>query len=341
MQSKNEENNDFSTDNIRKTRIVFLVWDREGIRASGISKHIGASLYFLSTSMLKHPLLFIKSLKILSKEKAHVIICQSPPITCAFIAMVYKYLFAWESKPKIIIDVHTGAISRPWSKTVSKLIMKKASAIIIINKEQQVYLTRNYQLSPVVLEDPIPDFTDLLLKAKDQEGYKLNQKSVFGVAVVSSFAFDEPLEAVFDAASQMPDVYFYVTGDEKNADKKLLIKKPDNVIVTGFLDYSTYIDLLHKVDVIMDLTTDEKSLVAGAYEAVALEQPLITSDWNSARRYFNRGTIYVNNSSDDIKKAITLSMTKKEELSKEMHQLKKERIMEWEAKITGLNYLFQ
>jgi len=321
-------------------KIVFLVWDRQSIRASGISKHIGASLHFLSTSRISHPVLFIKTLKILRKESPRIIICQSPPVTCAFIAMVYKYLFACMSKPKILIDVHTGAISKPWSKNVSRLIMKHASVNIVINKEQQNFLIQNYHITPVVLEDPIPDFTDILLSAKKQEGYKIGQKAIFNVVVISSFAFDEPLQAVFDAASELPDVYFYVTGDKKNADKKLLIKKSDNVIITGFLDYNTYVDLLQKVDVIMDLTTDNKSMVGGAFEAVALEQPLITSNWIPLRRYFNKGTIYINNSSDDIRKAIMFAMTKKEELSKEMHQLKIERMKEWKEKISNFYYLF-
>jgi len=244
------------------------------------------------------------------------------------------------SKPKIIIDVHTGAISKPWSKNMSRLIMKHASVNIVINKEQQNFLIQNYHITPVVLEDPIPDFTDILLSAKKQEGYKIEQKAIFNVVVISSFAFDEPLQAVFDAASELPDVYFYVTGDKKNADKKLLIKKSDNVIITGFLDYNTYVDLLQKVDVIMDLTTDNKSMVGGAFEAVALEQPLITSNWIPLRRYFNKGTIYINNSSDDIRKAIMFAMTKKEELSKEMHQLKIERMKEWKEKISNFYYLF-
>lgn len=320
-------------------KIVFLVWDRVGIRAYGISKAIGASLHYLYASRIRHPVLFIKTLQILRKERPQIIICQSPPITCAFIAMVYRHFFAWESKPKILIDVH-GLISRPWFMNVGGLIMKKASVIIVINKEWQNYLIQNYQVSPVVLEDPIPDFTDILLPAKKQEGYKIEQKAIFNVAVVSSFAQDEPLQAVFDAASRMPDVYFYITGDKNNADMKVLIKKPDNVIITGFLDYTNYVDLLQKVDVIMDLTTDNKSLVAGAYEAVALEQPLITSNWSSLRRYFSKGTIYINNSSDEIRKAITVVMTKKEELSKEMHQLKIERMKEWEEKLSSLHYLF-
>jgi hypothetical protein len=322
-------------------KIVFIVWDREGIRAYGISKYVGASLHFLYTSRIKHPLLYIRTLRILRRERPRIIICQSPPITCAFIAMVYRYLFASMSRPKIIIDVHTGAISKPWSKNFSRIIMRRATINLVINMEQQNHLIQNYQIKPIVLEDPIPDFTDILSSTKKHEEYRLEQKAIFNVAVISSFAYDEPLQAVFDAASKLPDVYFYITGDKKNADKKLLIKKPDNVIITGFLNYNTYVDLLQKVDVIMDLTTENTSIVAGAYEAVALEQPLITSDWLPLRRYFNKGTIFINNSTEDIRNAIIVAMTKKDELSQGMHQLKLERTKEWKEKISNIYYLFQ
>jgi hypothetical protein len=254
--------------------------------------------------------------------------------------MVYKNLFAWKSKPKILIDVHTGALSTPWSKHVSKLIMKHASFNIVINQEQQNHLIQNYQIRPVVLEDPIPEFTDFISSTREQEKYRIDQKSNFTIAVISTYAYDEPLEAVLEAASDLSNVYFYVTGDTKNANKQLLIKKSDNVIITGFLDYATYLDLLQKVDVIMDLTTDEKSMVAGGYEAVALEQPLITSDWLPLRRYFNKGTVHINNSSDDIRKAIMVCMTKKQELSEEMRELKIDRMKEWKEKISNYQYLF-
>lgn len=324
----------------RDGKVVFLVWDRQSIRATGIAKHIGASLHFLVTSPIKHPVLFIKTLRILRNERPGTIICQSPPITCAFIAMVYKYLFAGKSKPKVLIDAHTGAISRPWSRNVSKMIMKHAAVNIVINEEQQNYLIQNYQIKPIVLEDPIPDFTDILLSANKQEGYKIEKKALFSVAVISSFAYDEPLQAVVEAALELTDVYFYITGDKKNADESLLIKKPDNVIFTGFLHYDIYIDLLQKVGVIMDLTTENTSIVAGGFEAVALEQPLIISNWLPLRRYFNKGTIYIDNSSDEIKKAIMLAKTKKEELSKEMHQLKIEKIKEWQDKMSNFYHLF-
>jgi len=126
----------------------------------------------------------------------------------------------------------------------------------------------------------------------------------------------------------------------KNANKKLLNNTPNNVILTGFLDYNIYVDLLQKVDVIMDLTTDNTSVVAGAFEAVALEQPLITSNWIPLKRYFNKGTIYTDNSANDIQEALMTSKIKNKELSLEMHQLKIEKIKEWSDKISNLrNFL--
>ena len=112
----------------------------------------------------------------------------------------------------------------------------------------------------------------------------------FSVAFISSFAYDEPLQELLEAASNLPDIRFYLTGDNSHIDKHLLTKISENVIMTGFLDYKTYLHLLRKVDVIMDLTTDHRTMLSGAHEAVALEQPLITSAWNPLRRYFRKGS---------------------------------------------------
>jgi hypothetical protein len=81
-------------------------------------------------------------------------------------------------------------------------------------------------------------------------------------------------------------------------------------------------------------------MIAGAYEAVALEQPLILTKWFPLKRYFNKGTLYIDNSSVDIRKAVMVARTKKQELSKEMHQLKIERTKEWNEKISNFYYHF-
>ena len=71
------------------------------------------------------------------------------------------------------------------------------------------------------------------------------------------------------------------------------------------------------------VTTDDGTIVAGAYEAVALEQPLITYNWNPLRNYFYKGTI----------QAIRQAQDEKEELRGRMRQLKVEKINDYRRKI--------
>jgi hypothetical protein len=80
-------------------------------------------------------------------------------------------------------------------------------------------------------------------------------------------------------------------------------------------------------------------MLSGAYEAVALGQPLIISDWMPLRRYFNKGTIYVKNSPNDIKEAVRIARAKKEELSNQMRQLKVEKLKDWNEKISKFGIL--
>ena len=314
------------------SKILFLVWSRQSIRAHNISKLLGARLYLLSTSTVKHPILFVKTLQILLKERPTVIICQSPPISCAFVAIVYSYSFSNVSIPKIVIDIHSGAIIRPWSRRVSRFIMKHVYTNIVTNNELQDDVSQNYGVKSIVLEDPIPDFTDKQSSCMKGHGRKIGDNGP-KVTVISSFEKDEPLEAIFDAASELSDVRFYMTGDKSKVNNKLMNRKPGNIILTGLLGYDEYISLIQQVEVIIDLTTDDRTMVAGGYEAVALEQPLITSNWNPLKRYFCKGTIHVDNSPEDIIKAIRLAQDKKEELREQMRQLKIERINEYENKI--------
>lgn len=123
----------------------------------------------------------------------------------------------------------------------------------------------------------------------------------FAIAVISSFATDEPIQEIVEAARIVLDTTtFYITGDNSRISERKLLKwkrSAKNIIFTGFLDYAEYINLLEKVDAIMVLTKQDYTMLSGAHEALGLEKPLITSDWRHLREYFVKDTIYVNNSS--------------------------------------------
>jgi len=334
------------------TKIVFLVWAPHSIRAKNLSERLDAQLYLLSYkfkkkiySPIKYLKLFQNTLFILEKERPQIIICQIPPIFCALAAIVYRYLTG--AKCNIAIDVHTGAFDKPWLylRPLNKWIMKKVCMIIVSNYELKNNICSDAKRKTLVLEDPLSYFEPGKEK-KQKKGEQKNGK-FFKVAVISSFAPDEPLAEILDAATTMPEILFYITGDKSNAANHLLGKELNNVIFTGFLDYNDYISILQGVNAIVVLTKRNKTMLAGAYEALALEKPLITSDWPPLKRYFYKGTIHVDNSAKEIREGIEIVRKRAEEIAKDISDLRIERINQWNERFMtfkhflGNNKLFQ
>ena len=124
----------------------------------------------------------------------------------------------------------------------------------------------------------------------------------------------------------LPNVLFYITGDKSRADKRILSTMQENVRFTGFLDHVKYVSALKDVDAIVVLTKRDRTMLAGAYEALALQKPLITSNWGALKRYFCRGTIHVDNSARQIEAAVRIVQKKKDQLKRSFTNLNLRRL---------------
>jgi glycosyltransferase involved in cell wall biosynthesis len=358
--------------------ILFLAWAPYSVRAESISSRLGASLHTLSYktrlkvySPVKYPLLFYKTLRLLASERPTTIICQTPPIFCPLAAIFY----AATNKRKnirIIIDAHTATFEKPWSLPILKAITRwtigNAVAIIVANAELQNVVYQNYGVMPLVLEDGVPQVDYARNEASqirinrdskyDQKHLPLSRhiqlelkeledpsaRTKFAVAVVSSFASDEPIEEVIEAAKILAETtIFYVTGDPSRLPSRKLFEwqqTAKNVIFTGFLNQHEYVTLLKKVDAIMVLTRRHHNMLSGAHEALALEKPLITSDWPPLRKYFSAGTAYVNNSVKEIVTAVKHVQLEKDQMKEEMRLLRQRKLDEWEHKLSAFKEHF-
>jgi hypothetical protein len=74
----------------------------------------------------------------------------------------------------------------------------------------------------------------------------------------------------------------------------------------------------------------DNCLVCGAYEAVAVERPLVTSDTRALRTYFNRGTVYAGHTPESLAAAIQQAVAQKTRLAAEMRLLKLELGERWD-----------
>ncbi|WP_337862713.1 glycosyltransferase [Nitrososphaera sp.] len=327
---------------------VFLAWAPHSERAKGISERMGADLFLMSYKFrnkayapAKYPALFVKSFLLLKRKKPDMVLCQAPPIFCPLAAIAYRLLA--NRRARIIVDMHSGALERPWTwlKPLNSAVLRRANAVLVSNAGARERVAKQNGVRPFVLEDRVPDFGPV---ASDGGGvgvgggggarYRGNRN--LKIVVPSSFAYDEPVKEILAAAAELDsDVTFYLTGDSSPVDDRLK-EKARNVVFTGFLGRDEYVRLLQGSDAVMVLTTRDRTLLAGGYEALALQKPLITSNWEPLKRYFDKGAIHVDNSAPEIVAAVRALREKKVQLQQEMRQLREEKSRRWEESFARL-----
>jgi glycosyltransferase involved in cell wall biosynthesis len=181
----------------------------------------------------------------------------------------------------------------------------KVDLVIVTNDGHARYLgargCRTY-----VCPDPLP-----CLKVPDSV-IVTPAKSVF---LVCSFDDDEPYEAAFAAFSRLKESGFvlFVSGNYRKA----RIEPSDYpwVHFLGFMPDDEYYAYLRACSVVIDLTTLEDCLVCGAYEALALEKPLVLSRTRALEDYFGAAAVLTNNTPDSITESIHLAHSQRHQLA--------------------------
>lgn len=317
-------------------KITFIVWARFHRRSELLAHHLGASLHYvyrgrsgqLSQAPVRYLMQAWQTWQILRKERPDVIFVQNPPIFAALVVNIYARLH----QAQYVIDSHTGAFLSSrwrWSVRLHRMLSRHALTTIVHN-ESQGNLIQQWECPYCVLAFTPGEYPP-------GRPYPLSDK--FNVAVICGFDTDEPLDILFDAALQLRDVCFYLTGDARRLERKLLQNKPDNIHLTGYLPYEQYVGLLMGSNAIMDLVNNEHTLLMGAFEAVSLGVPLIVSDWPLLRNYFSAGTIYIPNTKEGVCEGVHQMEVEHSRLQGEILLLQKQFDAEWMCKFTDLKFL--
>jgi glycosyltransferase involved in cell wall biosynthesis len=253
-----------------------------------------------------------RTLRAIAREKPQVLAAQNPSVVLALLALACKRVFGY----RLIVDAHNSGIhpregaSAPLM-VVSRFIQRHADLTIVTNRELQGVVESNGGRA-VVLPDPLP-------KVHPAKPFPL--RGGVAIAYICTYSADEPYREAMQAAAAVPaDVTVYVTGRYQGRYDGGAV--PDNVVLLGFLSDEQFWSLLASVDFIMDLTLREGCLLCGAYEAVALEKPLIISDTRALRSYFSRGCVYVAPSPAAIAAGIREALGRRRSLEQEVRELK-------------------
>lgn len=319
-------------------KITFVVWTRFDRRSELLAERLGATMHFVyygqRGKLLQSPIRYLvqalQTWRILRQDQPNIVFVQNPPIFAVLVAFLYHQRY----KAQYVIDSHTSAFLSPkwrWSLGLHRLLAGFALTTIVHNESQEE-IVKCWGCRYCVVADPVGGYPA-------GEHYSLDGQ--FNVAVISTFEEDEPLDVVFEAANRLPDFDFYVTGDVNCAAPGVLAKRPDNCHLTGFLPYDRYIGLLRAVDVILDLTTRDHTLLCGAFEAVSLGKPLIVSDWPILRDHFPLGTLHIPNTVEGVCHGMRQAQAEHDALQRDILRLRDLLEKEWKQKLQELRDLLR
>ena len=277
---------------------------------------LGSNIF---TVWLKYLGQCLKTICILVTERPEAIFVMSPPVFAVFAV----FLYARCTRTPYIIDAHTAAFLHPrWKhwQPFQHFLARHAATTIVTNDYLATHVRSGGGHVTIVRDVPVVY----------RESEEFSVSDAFSVAVICSFNYDEPIDEIFKAASQLPDVQFYMTGDPKFLDQKLARNIPSNITLTGFLPDSSYGCLLKRSHVILTLTTRDHTMLRGAYESVYQGTPIIISDWKILKDTFEMGVIHVDNSSESIVHAVEEMRRNYKKYKNEVAIMRERRYEQWE-----------
>lgn len=276
----------------------------------------------------KYPLQAVRTLQVLFRERPAAVHVQTPPFLCGLVVLLYCRL----TGARFAFEYHTAAFGAAWrwALPIQRFLARRAATNIVTN-QHHAEVVRSWGGHAIVMYDP---FLDL------PRGKPFETADGFTVAFAGTFAEDEPIDAVVEAARLLPDVHFYVTGDRRRAPSTVTADLPPNVTLTGFLDPNgEYLGLLRAVDAVMVLTSRDHTLQLAACEAISVGTPVITTDWPYLRELFEQGAVFVDHTPESIRDGIDEARERRVELAGQIGAFRTLRRQQWSTRLARLEQL--
>jgi glycosyltransferase involved in cell wall biosynthesis len=278
---------------------VWITWEHQ---TRNISMANLFDCYYFELTSNKHRIfryleLSFKTLKFLIKEKPAEVFFQNPSVVLATICALYKIL---NSRAVVVGDYHNAALELSNLSPLNSFISRKVDLTIVSN-DSLINRVTEMKGRAFAMADPIPNIPNVGQKPFEIENVEY-------IVFICSWADDEPISTVLDAfisSKSFTDkqVYLYVTGKIKPSRLQHPIDyyMNEGVKFLGFVSEDTYWSLISHSICNIDLTTRSDCLVCGAYESIAVGNPVILSNNNATLAYFGKYCIYTDNTCADLK----------------------------------------
>lgn len=287
---------------------VFISWVGHHGRSDAIAKLLGIDAVFLPRRrgglgvFTSYPRQFIQTVITIRRRKPSVVILMLPPLP-ALLAL----LVSLRSTKSVVADLHTGFFHDPkwrWAKPVSLRLLKSAG--LLVTNEALARLCSPNDRGAVVLHDilTLPQTAELTVCVSRKPS----------LLFPLSYANDEPVDELMEAARRLPEIEFVFTGSAPGTVRE---SAPENVRFTGFIDEISYWREVSAAWGMGALTTRGDTMQRAGYEALLCNKPILTSDHEVLEEFFESAAVYVAPDAKAIADGITQLISDRARLMQE------------------------
>jgi glycosyltransferase involved in cell wall biosynthesis len=262
----------------------------------------------------------LATIEALTRRRRRTVFVQVPSVVLGHLALVLSKVLRF----RVIVDAHNAVIEGAESgsfplRSLYRFVVRHADVVIVTNSSLAERV-RKLGGRPGVLPDPVPQMGPVATRGGSNE-----------VVVISTWAPDEPLAAVLDAAPRLPaPLTLTITGRPRGALAERA-RATERVRLSGFVSEQEYLELLARARVVVDLTTREDCLVCGAYEALALGRPLVVSDSRALRELLREGALFARNDAESVVGAVAEASANEAKWAARCEARREAYLHEWEA----------
>lgn len=292
---------------------IWITWEKQ-VRNRSMAAAVGAQLFefiYEGNRLCRYLKCGIQTFRLVWVTRPGVVYAQNPSFVLTLVLILSKNFLPF----KLVSDAHFGGVVAYSGNRVMQVLLdycnRKVDLVIVTNETHAAYIT-GIGGRAVICEDPLP-----VIKS-DVKGIARKQ-----VLYICTYAVDEPFDVAFQAAELLVSdgFIFCVSGNYRKA--KIDPTDYPSVNFLGFLPENEYYSILGSSEIVLDLTNSEDILLCGAYEAMAADKPLVTSNTSCLSTYFSKGTLFTEHTPDRIAETIKSAYECREELVSQIKQWKK------------------
>jgi glycosyltransferase involved in cell wall biosynthesis len=243
-------------------------------------------------ALVRYALSGLRTIALLARERPRLLAVLNQPLPLILIAAAYARL----TRAKLVLDGHSKPFAAPPASLYARLYRwaTRACAFTINHNDQDAATVQQWGGQSIVFEAlPFAHTVDITIPAS-AEPY---------VVCVCSFAADEPLEVILEAAKLLAPLSIRITGNWRKAGLSPQ-SFPPNLIPTGFLPTKAYYELLASAQAVITLSKRDWIMQMAVEEAMLLGVPVVTNFSPVLQKVLNDGAVFTTLNPNNLANAV-------------------------------------